>query len=97
MIRPSTSSNDNSTEPWRTQSHDLLSYGNGNVHEPKGLSLSSGYRASALVGQSPRITTDENATRSLPFVCRFEDATSRKSKQMIPYVSNAPEWANAKR
>jgi len=33
----------------------------------------------------------------LPFVCRFEDATARKSKQRTPHVSNAAEPVNAKR
>jgi hypothetical protein len=28
-----------------------------------------------------RSTTHENATSTLPFVCRFEDATTRKSEQ----------------
>jgi hypothetical protein len=43
-----------------------------------------------------RITTHENNSR-LPFVCRFEDATARKSKQRTPHISNAAESVNAKR
>ena len=41
------------------------------------------------------ITTHE-ATKSLPFVCRLEDATARKPKQNLTQFGNASEPVNAK-
>jgi len=40
---------------------------------------------------------DERVGEILPFVCRFEGATDRKSKQRTPRVGNAAEPVNAKR
>jgi hypothetical protein len=33
----------------------------------------------------------------LPFVCRFEDATARKSKQRTPHLNNAAKLVKARR
>jgi hypothetical protein len=50
------------------------------------------FRSSLFKG----ITTHTNATCGLPFVCRLEDATSRKLKPVLTQFGNVEEPVNAK-
>jgi hypothetical protein len=43
------------------------------------------------------LITTHQAAKSLPFVCRFEDATARKPKQNLTQFGKAKDSVKAKR